>query len=331
MPRGSRADSRADTVIAIGCVLLALTVLILPEGPSDRLSGAIRANLIGPLAALQERTAVARRAFVLNDSLRTVADSVVDRSQRLGAVTAENDRLRELLSLGRALRWGYVPAEALVGRGIGEEHTLLLSAGAVQGIAPLSAVVTAEGLVGMIQQVDPTTSIAITWPHPDFRVSAVSLDGNAFGIVSAHQGTGADRYLLELHGVPYRAQLRTGAPIVSSGLGGVYPRGVLIGTIVRDLRTGSGWARTYLVRPAVRPADVTAVMILAPERSAEGVESVWQPAAQEMLRRVRVAADSIAAERTARAAALSARADSIRADSARAESLRADSLRSVPR
>ncbi len=316
MPRGVRADSRADTAVAVACVLLALVLLILPEAPRDRVAGAIRSNLVGPLAALQVRAALARRAFVVNDSLRTVADSVVQRSQRLGAVVAENDRLRELLGLGRALRWGYVPAEALVGRGLGEEHTLLLSAGEAQGVQPLSAVVTADGLVGMVRQVDPTTSIAIVWPHADFRVSAVSLDGSAFGIVTAHQGSGADRYLLELHGVPYRAQLRAGAPIVSSGLGGVFPRGVLIGTVVRDLRTGSGWARTYLVRPAVRPADVESVMILAPERSAEGVESVWQPAAESLLRRVRGAADSVAAHR-ARAAADSAReADRVRADSA---------------
>ncbi|MEX2181085.1 MAG: rod shape-determining protein MreC [Gemmatimonadaceae bacterium] len=313
MPRGSRGDSRADTVVAIGCVLLALTLLILPDGPRDAVAGAIRGNLLGPLAAMQERAARARSTLVLNDSLRVVADSVVARSQRLEAVTAENDRLRELLGLGRALRWGYVPAEALVGRRLGEEHTLLLSAGAVQGVSPLSAVVTAEGLVGMVQQVDPTTSVAITWPHPDFRVSAVSLDGSSFGIVSAHGGVGADRYLLELHGVPYRAPLRAGSPIVSSGLGGVYPRGLLIGTVVRELRRGTSWARSYLVRPTVRPADVTAVMILSPERSAEGVESVWEPAAQEMLRRVRAAADSVAA------AADRARSDSAPPDSAGTE------------
>lgn len=320
MPRGARMDSRADTVVAIACVLVSLFLLILPDAPRDRVAATVRGNLIGPLAALQERASLARRAFVLNDSLRRVADSVVMRSQRLDAVVAENDRLRELLGLGRALRWGFVPAEALVGRGMGEEFTMLLSAGSAQGVQRLSAVVTAEGLVGVIEQVEEHTSVAIVWSHPDFRVSVTTPDGGAFGIVSAHQGVGADRYLLELHGVPFRASLRAGTPIVSSGLGGVYPRGVLVGTVVRELRTGSGFAKSYLVRPAVRPSEISSVMIVSPERDAQGVESVWMPEAEAQLRRLRVAADSVDAAR-ARAAADSARttADSARttADSAR--------------
>ena len=311
MPRGARTDSRADTVIAIGCVLLSLLLLILPDAPRDRVAATVRGNLIGPLAALQERASVARGAFVLNDSLRRVADSVVMRSQRLDAVTAENVRLRELLGLGRALSWGFVPAEALVGRGMGEEHTMLLSAGRAQGVQRMSAVVTAEGLVGMIENVDERTSVAIVWAHPDFRVSATTPDGGAFGIVSAHQGVGADRYLLELHGVPFRASLRAGTPIVSSGLGGIYPRGVIIGTVVRELRTGSGFARSYLVRPAVRPSEISAVMIVSPERDAQGEESVWMPQAEAQLRRLRAAADSADAGR-ARAAADSARAAAVK-------------------
>jgi rod shape-determining protein MreC len=328
VPRGARGDSRADTAIAIACVVVALLLLILPQAPRDRVAAVVRGNLIGPLAALQLRATGARRAFVENDSLRVVADSVIRRSQELDAVVAENDRLRDLLGLGKAVRWGYTPAEALVGRGIGEEHTLLLSAGALQGVKRMSAVVTAEGLVGMIEAVDERTSVAIVWPHPDFRVSATTPDGSAFGIVTAHQGPGAERYLLELHGVQFRAALRSGTPIVSSGLGGIFPRGVLIGTVMRELRSASGFARSYLVRPAARPSEVTAVMILAPERSADGVESVWMPTAEAMFRRVRAAADSIEAQR-ARALADSARAaDSARvADSTRADTSRRDTTR----
>ena len=329
MSRGGRADTRADTAVATLCVLLALTLLILPDPTRERVASAIRGNLVSPLATLQERGARARRAFVVNDSLRIVADSVISRSQRLDGVTAENERLRSLLRLGRAINWGYVPAEALVGRGVGEEYTLLLSAGAEQGVQPLSPVVAADGLVGMIRTVDPTTSVAIIWPHPEFRVSAVSLDGAAFGIVTAHQGDRAERYLLELHGVPARAQLRAGSPIVSSGLGGIFPRGILVGTVIRDLRTGSGWARTYLVQPAVRPADLTSVMILSPQRSGEGVESVWMPLAESQLRRIRAAADSLVAD-SLRAEVRrldSLRLDSLRTDSIRAETLRAESLR----
>jgi len=313
---GARSDSGVDTLVAAACALIAVVLLILPDAPRERVAGVIRGNLIGPLAAMQERAVVAGRAFSVNDSLQQVSDSVLERSMRLDAVEAENDRLRGLLGLGRALEWGYTPAEALVGRTDGAPHTLLLSAGSSQGVERLSAVVAAAGLVGMVEQVDSRTSVAIIWPHPDFRVSATTPDGGAFGIVTAHRGDGVEDWLLEMHGVPYRAVLRAGTPVVSSGLGGIFPRGVMIGTVIRELRTGRGWARSYVLRPAVRPSDITSVMILAPNRATDGVESVWRPQAEAAMRRIRAAADSLAA--------LKAKNDTTAVDSLKADSLKAD-------
>jgi rod shape-determining protein MreC len=341
VPRGVRTDSRADTVVAVACVVLSLVLLILPDAPRERISGAIRGNLVGPLAMLQQRAALARRSFVTNDSVVQALDSVLLRSQRLDAIAAENDQLRRALGLGRALRWGFVPAEVLVGRGAGDDHTVVLSAGSQSGVEGLSAVVSADGIVGIVSQVEARTSVAITWPHPEFRASATSADGNAFGIVTAHQGSGADRFLLELHGVPFRAQLRVGTPMVTSGLGGVFPRGVLIGTIVEELEGATGWSRSYLMRPAVRPSDATQVMILLPERNAEGVESVWAPGVNRFLQRVMTVGDSLEThQRDSTAAAARERlTDSIRgrlADSLRQhliDSLGAairDSLRGAP-
>ena len=68
------------------------------------------------------------------------------------------------------------------------------------------------------------------------------------------------------------AALPTGTPIVSSGVGGVYPRGIPIGTVIGELKTTEGWARTYLVQPAVHPFDVTSVLILQPKRVVAGVQ-----------------------------------------------------------
>ena len=53
--------------------------------------------------------------------------------------------------------------------------------------------------------------------------------------------------------------------IVSSGLGGVYPRGIPIGTVIAEIEDSpSVWARTYLLRPSVLPADMGTVLMPAP-------------------------------------------------------------------
>jgi len=214
-----------------------------------------------------------------------------------------------------------------------------------------------------VESVDNVTSFAITWAHPDFRVSAMSVDQSAFGIVQPHLGAGAERWLLEMRGVPFRAKLDSGTIIVSSGLGATYPRGIPVGTVIGEIVTPEKWARTYLVKPAVLPEAIGPVLVLLPARAQRGVNGVWPTvtAADSAARAVAAAGDSLARkaaldELAARRAALDAqladslaaadtiggglgtrpaprvmtRADSLRADSVRARQ-RADSVRAKQR
>ena len=99
MPRGARTDSRADAAIAIACAAVALLLLILPDGARERTASVIRGTVVAPLAAMQERAALGRRAFVDYDSLVRVADTIVRRSQQLDEVARERgDRTVSLVT-----------------------------------------------------------------------------------------------------------------------------------------------------------------------------------------------------------------------------------------
>jgi rod shape-determining protein MreC len=155
-------------------------------------------------------------------------------------------------------------------------------------------------------------SIAILWTHPDFRVSAMAADGSAFGIVGAHLGSGPERYLLEMRGVPIRSTLKPGTQIVSSGLGGVFPRGIPLGTILGEIKTTEGWAHTYLLRPTVVPAALGAVMVLLPPRAAAKVDNVWANGVgtEEATRTAVAAGDSLTRAAAQAQAAVQAARDS---------------------
>jgi rod shape-determining protein MreC len=253
----------------------------------------------------------------------------------------ENDRLRKLLGLGAKMQWGFIPAEALQGRGRAEDFTVTLSAGSKAGVREHSLVVSPEGVVGLVQTVDPTMSLAILFAHPDFRVSAMSADGLAFGIVQPHVASSSttqeqsylrsERYLLEMRGVPFRSTLKPGAVVYSSGLGGIYPKGIPVGVVLGEIKTAEAWARTYLLRPAVNPAELTAVMILTPQRGSAGLTNVWADvgAIDSATKSIVIAGDSLArkaasAEAAARRAAIDSAARIYR-DSAGRDSVRSDS------
>src|SRR5437867_2334633 len=343
MARAARFSSRLDTVIFAGCIVLALVASALPNQMRDPVAASLRRTLVAPFIGMQTSAERWRAAWIESERKTLERDSLALQIAEAQALQVENDRLRKLLGLGSRLAWGFIPAEALHTSGRAEDviTTLTLTAGSRSGVTPYSPVVAPEGIVGLVQTVDPRMSIAILYSHPDFRVSAMSADGKAFGIVYPHldvrPGSLAERYLLELRNVPFRDTLKTGTAIFSSGLGGAWPRGVLIGTVLEEVKESESWSRTFLIRPAVNPAHVTSVMIMTPKRGSQGVGNIWADAAQAQsaLRTIVTAGDSLAreaaiAETAARRRALDSlrRAgvgDSLRpvADSAAAESVAA--------
>ena len=150
----------------------------------------------------------------------------------------------------------------------------MLSAGRAEGVRPLAPVIAPEGLVGIVRSVDRHTSIALAWTHPDFRASAMVEGRNVYGIVGPRRDERAGE-LMELRGVAYRETLAPGTLVVTSGLGDVLPRGVPVGTVQGALRESAGWERTYLLRPAVHPAEASHVMVLLPARATDDLTAAF--------------------------------------------------------
>src|SRR4051812_18641704 len=261
----------------------------------------LRRTIVAPLVGLQQGSERWRNAWLERESIALARDSSALRAMNAQALVAENGRLRKLIGLGTRLQYGFIPAEALqtsVEQGFDYVQSVTLTAGSNAGVKKGSAVVAPEGLVGEVITAEPTMSIAILYTHPDFRASAMSADRTAFGIVYPHaeRGAGGDAYMLELRGVPTRVTLKPGAMLYTSGLGGTYPRGIAIGTVVQEIKTAEVWTRTYLLRPTVTPSRVTTVLVLTAQRVTQGVGNVWGAAvnADSATKRIAAAGDSIA-------------------------------------
>jgi rod shape-determining protein MreC len=344
--RANRFSSRIDLVIFGACVLLSLIATVLPTRLREPAASVLRRTLVAPLLRLQQGAERWRAAYQSSEREELRRDTFALAAARVPTLETENERLRKVLGLASGMKWGFIPAEALSGRGRAEDFTIMLSAGSKAGVRERSLVVAPEGVVGLVQTVDPTMSLAILFAHPDFRVSAMSADGSAFGIVQPHVTSSSttqeqafmrsERYLLEMRGVPFRAALKPGAVVYSSGLGGIYPKGIPVGVVLGEIKTPESWARTYILRPAVNPAELSAVMILTPQRSAAGLASIWADvgAVDSATRSIVIAGDSLARrsatlEAAARRAAVDSAARILR-DSLGRDTARADSAPPVP-
>jgi rod shape-determining protein MreC len=257
------------------CVLLSFAAMGLPDRIREPFARGLRQTVLAPLLTLQEQSQLLSASLSRYQSVVAARDSAALVATFLPELRNENARLRSLLGLGTRLGTGYVATEVLHQSVPTDPLTLTVAAGRKQGVRPLAGVISPEGLVGVVSSVDERTSIVVTWAHPEFRASAMAGDGSVYGIVAAHGTDGPRSWMLELRGVPYRQLVPDGTVIVTSGLGGVFPRGIPLGSVVGMGREAEGWERTYLLRPAVAPASVSHVMILIGPRPGGSAKSAF--------------------------------------------------------
>lgn len=166
--------------------------------------------------------------FTSRDQLESELDIMRDRllvlerkSQKLASVTAELNRLRELLNASRLLDEGVVVAELVGASPDPGNQYILINKGLSEGVYVGQAVLDANGLMGQVIEVNEFRSRVLL--VSDTR-HAVPVQVNRNGMRAIAYGVGNLTYL-ELGNVPDTADIQEGDLLVSSGLGGRFPRG----------------------------------------------------------------------------------------------------------
>ena len=322
-----RSFTRRDTVTFLACVALSVVALFSPEQWGQGVSDALRNSVLAPLVWLQARAEEGRTSRARLKAITIQRDSAAYLAQGIPSLMAENERLRGLLSLSRRVSSPYVAAEVMHQAQATDGRTLLIDVGRDGLVSEFDPVVAPEGLIGMVLTAGRHSSVVMTWAHPEFRVAAYTVGGNASGVVAPSLSGLAGEGALEFRGVPYRDSVPAGTLVLSSGLGGVYPKGIPVGTVTGVVREQAGWERVYRLLPAANPGAVAHVMVLVAPPAASMERAFPSDSALEAMRLDSIAkvrqADSIA---TARAEAAKAAA------AARAEAAaKAAAARATPR
>jgi rod shape-determining protein MreC len=273
---GERGRKR-DLGIAAGFTVLALLLFNLPETYRDGLATGVRNTALFPVMAMRGGSADRAGRFGDAAQLRAERDSLAAFLVGQAQLAQENRQLRALLGFRERLGYSFTPAEATRESGVGASGTLQLSVGQRDGVAPAAAIVTAEGLVGSVWRLGDRSSVGIDWTHPEFGVSVMTQDGSTYGIAKPTRGPGGED-VLALTPVAFHTQPPNGSLIVTSGDGGLYPRGIPVGRVVGAGRASGGWQRVYYIRPLVTRAQMSHVLILGSPvraRTDQDLASAW--------------------------------------------------------
>jgi rod shape-determining protein MreC len=191
------------------------------------------------------------------------------RMARLQTATAENERLRGLL--GAAERGGLdVQLAPILDIDLDPtRQRLILDAGSRDGVQMGQSVIDAGGLLGQIIAVMPSTATVLLLTDPDHAVPVV-VARTGVRLVAYGQGR-SDQ--LQLRNVPLSSDVKVGDSIITSGLGGRFPSGFAVGTVVRLEPDDSRAFLTGDVRPAAQLDRGRDVLLLRQQPAAPGAGS----------------------------------------------------------
>ncbi len=195
-----------------------------------------------------------------NQTLRVDNRSLRATNQALRDVEHEVNRLRAALSYRERSVFKLVPAEVVTRDASTWWRTVTINRGKHDGIDGDMAVVTEEGLVGKTTTVSNTISVVLLVTDENCRVAASVEGSREQGIVSGERVAGELAPMLNLNFLSKQANLQPGQKTYTSGVGGVFPSGLLIGAVkeyrVREL---DGQAR---LTPAVDVAKLEDVFVV---------------------------------------------------------------------
>ncbi len=158
----------------------------------------------------------------------------------------DNQVLRQMMSMPLHARKKGLPALVLSYDPSAYVRSLTIDRGRVDGVDEGSAVLAYGSVVGQVIHAGPGTSTVLLLADPGTAVDALLQSSRARGVVF---GRGEDQY--EMLFVDRQEEARVGDRVVSSGLDGVYPKGVLIGKVVASEEDTNSLFHRITVAPAV--------------------------------------------------------------------------------
>lgn len=190
----------------------------------------------------------------------------------------ENERLRVLTGLVEANPTFRYDMAEVIARSPGQwATTISIDKGSLAGVSENDLVVTAEGMVGYVSMVAPTYSKVTTVLDTNMHAGALVTRTRESGIAQGDyelMGSG----MLRLSYLGKDSDVVIGDTVQTSGEGGIFPKGIMIGTVERVMIEENGMDNYAVIRPFVDPATVTDVYVITDVTSGQ-VQSTEQAAA----------------------------------------------------
>ena len=194
-----------------------------------------------------------------NENLNLIEENrkLVNTILNLRELEQENLRLRSLLQFKENYKLQTVVARMIAKDVSSEFRAIRINRGKADGIEPNQAVMNSEGVIGRVLRVNENTADIVTLLDPLSAVDAYIMRSRARGIVE-----GLTDALCQLKFALRVDDIQPGDILLSSGLGGNFPKGVPVGTVIKVTRKSYGITQKVEVKPSVDFSRIEEVLVV---------------------------------------------------------------------
>ncbi|OGU13144.1 MAG: rod shape-determining protein MreC [Geobacteraceae bacterium GWC2_53_11] len=240
VPRNREANILERTVFTILSPLLQ---------PVSRVSGFIEDAWDGYIQLVDTH----RENMRLREEIRELNRRVQDGSEAFLA----NQRLEKLLDMKKSVKAPTVAATVIGEDATSWFRTLIINRGSSSGILEGMAVISADGVVGQTVKVSPASARVVLLTDHASGIAATIQRSRARGVVK-----GKGEMLCSLEFTTREEDVKVGDMVITSGIGGVFLKGLPIGEVTMVKRGEYGIFQTVSIRPAVNLPHLEEVLVV---------------------------------------------------------------------
>lgn len=192
-----------------------------------------------------------------NESLKKTIYSLVEENRKLKEDARQNERLRALLEFKETLPYSTTGA-SIIGYNMERwTRTLMINKGSSNGIQKDHAAIASGGVIGRVIEVNGESSRVLLTTDLRSNIDVIIERSRVKGVV---EGNGTDGLVMKY--VRQVDDVQVGDQVITSGLSGVFPKGVIVGEVTRVEKSGDNFFKHVEVRPAVDIGRLEEVLVI---------------------------------------------------------------------
>lgn len=195
--------------------------------------------------------------FVQNERLSKEVDFLNHKLNSLNEISHENARLKQLFKFKQSSGYKVIAARVIARSPESWSSVIIIDKGASSGIKHNMPVVSYLGFLGRVIESSDSTSKIMLINDPNLGFSAMVQRSRQEGLVSGTLGT-----TLIMRYLPKESDIKISDTIITSGLTGTYPKGLLVGEVVDIGDELSGLSRYAVIKPAVNLSNIEEVLVI---------------------------------------------------------------------